>query len=177
MRNQHSDEERSIFKPFHHGRCVLPALAIAAFLAGCGEERREARPLFYASLEAASAEVDAPTAASLISGYRRNNGLGPVMVDADLQRRAAEAARAMAAADRPSSADSVKARLKAGGVTDPAVNLSAGYRTLAEAFSGWRDQPQNNRVMLDASATRLGIATAYAPQSKYKVYWALILAR
>jgi hypothetical protein len=30
--------------------------------------------------------------------------------------------------------------------------------------------------MLKVGVTRLGIATAYAPGSKYKVYWALILA-
>ena len=43
-------------------------------------------------------------------------------------------------------------------------------------FSGWRDSPQHNRVLLQKSATRIGIATAYAPGSKYKVYWALIVA-
>jgi hypothetical protein len=30
--------------------------------------------------------------------------------------------------------------------------------------------------MLLAPATRIGIAAAYAPKSKYRVYWALILA-
>ncbi len=47
---------------------------------------------------------------------------------------------------------------------------------MAEAFSGWRESPQHDRTMLAPSATRLGIATAYAPGSKYKVYWALIVA-
>ena len=40
------------------------------------------------------------------------------------------------------------------------ANLSAGYRRLAEAFSGWRDSPQHDRVMKDAKAKRMGIATA-----------------
>ena len=30
--------------------------------------------------------------------------------------------------------------------------------------------------MLNRSVTRMGIAAVYAPQSKYKVFWALILA-
>jgi hypothetical protein len=30
--------------------------------------------------------------------------------------------------------------------------------------------------MLNRGVTRIGIATAYAPASKYKVFWALILA-
>ena len=55
-------------------------------------------------------------------------------------------------------------------------NISAGYRTLAEAFSGWRDSPPHRANMLNASVTRMGIAAVYAPSSKYKVFWALILA-
>jgi uncharacterized protein YkwD len=31
-------------------------------------------------------------------------------------------------------------------------------------------------VMKTPKATRMGIATAYSPSSKYKVYWALIVA-
>ena len=57
-----------------------------------------------------------------------------------------------------------------------AENVGAGYRTLAEAFSGWRDSPSHNANMLLPDATKMGIATAYAPGSKYKVYWAFVLA-
>ena len=46
---------------------------------------------------------------------------------------------------------------------------------LAEAFSGWRDSPPHRANMLNRGVSRLGIATAYAPGSKYKVFWALIL--
>jgi len=47
---------------------------------------------------------------------------------------------------------------------------------LAQAFSGWRDSPPHRKNMLVPGATHIGIATAYAPGSKYKVFWALILA-
>ena len=57
-----------------------------------------------------------------------------------------------------------------------AENISAGYHTLAEAFSGWRDSPPHRKNMLLAGATRMGIAAVYAPDSKYKVFWSLILA-
>ncbi len=57
-----------------------------------------------------------------------------------------------------------------------AENIGAGYHTLAEAFSGWRDSPSHNKNMLLSGATKMGIATAYAPNSKYKVFWALVLA-
>jgi uncharacterized protein YkwD len=54
-------------------------------------------------------------------------------------------------------------------------NVGAGYHTLAEAFSGWRDSPPHRANMLNRSVTRMGIAAAYALASKYKVFWALIL--
>jgi uncharacterized protein YkwD len=70
------------------------------------------------------------------------------------------------------------ARLKASGydAKGAAENISAGYRTLAEAFSGWRDSPPHRANMLLKGATRMGIAAVYTPSSKYKVYWTLILA-
>ena len=42
-------------------------------------------------------------------------------------------------------------------------NISAGYHTLAEAFSGWRDSPPHRANMLNRGVTRLGIAAVYAP--------------
>jgi uncharacterized protein YkwD len=56
------------------------------------------------------------------------------------------------------------------------ANFSAGYRTFAEAFSGWRELKENNTHMLDSRATQVGLATAYVPGSKYQVFWALVVA-
>jgi uncharacterized protein YkwD len=69
-------------------------------------------------------------------------------------------------------------RLKASGydAKTAAENISAGYHTLAEAFSGWRDSSPHRANMLLAGASRMGIAAVYTPASKYKVYWSLILA-
>ena len=53
-------------------------------------------------------------------------------------------------------------------------NVSAGYHTLAEAFSGWRDLPPHKANMLKNGVTKLGIAASYAPNTKYKVFWTLI---
>ncbi|MGO4388453.1 CAP domain-containing protein [Microvirga sp. 2YAF29] len=153
----------------------LCALALAA----CQTEQRQARsqtPSFYASMAQRGAVVDGAMARDMIGAYRRNNGLGPLTIDPDLQALAEAEAQAMASADKPSSTDAVKARLSSAGFAAPGANLSAGYHTLAEAFSGWRESPQHNRVLLDRSATRIGIATAYTPNSKYKVYWALVVA-
>jgi uncharacterized protein YkwD len=133
-------------------------------------------PSFYRSLAQPDAEVDAATAAAMIGAYRRNNGVAPVALDPELQSIAQAEASAMAKSDRPASAEAVKGRLAEAGFARPGANLSAGYHTLAEAFSGWRDSPQHNRILLDPGARRMGIATAFAPASKYKVYWALVTA-
>lgn len=159
----------------HHALVGLTVLALAA----CQSEPRPAAnrtPSFYLSMASADAVVDAAAARDMIGAYRRNNSLGPLAIDPALQEAAEAEARAMAAADKPTSADSFKARLTAAGFKAPAANLSAGYHTVAEAFSGWRESPQHNRVLLDPRATRIGIATAYRSNSKYKVYWALVVA-
>src|SRR6266487_578944 len=69
-------------------------------------------------------------------------------------------------------------RIKASGFDAKfaAENVGAGYHTLAEAFSGWRDSPSHRVNMLLPGATRMGIAAVYTPGSKYKVFWSLILA-
>lgn len=155
---------------------ALAALGLA--LTGCTETPgpRTGQPSFYANLGNAGARVDVATARAMISAYRMNNGLAALTLDPALVQAAQAEADLMAAADRPSSADLAKARLASRGLGRTEVNLSAGYRTLAEAFSGWRDSPQHDRVMKTPGATRMGIATAYAPGSKYQVYWALVVA-
>jgi uncharacterized protein YkwD len=159
-------------------RLILFSLSVLA-LAACQSEKPRQQsqiPSFYVSMANAGAEVDAAMARDMIGAYRGNNGLKPLTLDPDLQAAAQAEADAMARADKPSSADAFKARLAASGFAQPAANLSAGYHTLAEAFSGWRESPQHNRVLLDPRATRIGIATAYTPNSKYKVYWVLAVA-
>ncbi|WP_332686626.1 CAP domain-containing protein [Bosea sp. (in: a-proteobacteria)] len=150
--------------------------ALALFnIAGCTEPVRT-QPAFYRDLGSPSARVDAEAARATISAYRLNAGLATLRLDPALMQAAEQEAAAMAAADKPAQADAVKARLARDGQPDADANLSAGYRRLAEAFSGWRDSPQHDRVMRAPKATRMGIASAYAPGSKYQVYWALIMA-
>lgn len=159
---------------------TCPALLAGALavigLSGCTEPARTGQPAFYQDLGSASARVDANEARAMISAYRMNHGLGALKLDPALVEAASQEASAMAAADKPAQAEAVKARLARGGQPGAEANLSAGYRRLAEAFSGWRDSPQHDRVMKTAGATRMGIATAYAQGSKYQVYWALIVA-
>jgi uncharacterized protein YkwD len=165
-------------------RRYLPLVALsglaAAALAGCADTEPSAQPSFYASMASASATVDAATAASMISGYRGNNSLGAVEVDPELMRMAMDQARVMAAKDKldHSAGRDFNSRLAVSGFDAKIAveNVGAGYHTLAEAFSGWRDSPSHRANMLKAGVNRMGIAAVYAPQSKYKVFWALIMA-
>jgi hypothetical protein len=61
----------------------LIAAAALALLCACSSERElpTGEPSFYRSMAASGAQVDAATAASMISGYRTNIGLTPVTVD------------------------------------------------------------------------------------------------
>jgi len=157
-------------------------LLLVAGLAACAGDHDEpaAEPSFYNSMASLDAKVDAAMAASMISGYRSNNGLSTVRVDPQLMKLAQAQAQAMAARDKLDQGvvRDLSARLRSSGYDAKvaAENVGAGYHTLAQAFSGWRDSPPHRKNMLLPDATHIGIATAYAPNSKYKVFWSLILA-
>jgi uncharacterized protein YkwD len=187
----------SRFRHFYHGivqpdggACMIRKLSLAcagaivvgaAALCGCsGNNVPDGQPSFYQDLAGPTASLDAGVAASMISGYRRNNGLGAVTLDPELMRLANEQATAMAARgtldhnlSTPFQERIRKSKFDASVAVE---NIGAGYHTLAEAFSGWRDSPPHRANMLNANVTRIGIAAVYSPKSKYKVFWALILA-
>ncbi len=161
---------------------MLRAVSFVAMLAlgACASEQiPSGQPSFYQNL-AQGGQLDPAAAASMISGYRQNNGLGPVTLDPDLTRMAEQQARAMASKDKldHNVAGSFKDRLRRSGYNARvgAENVGAGYHTLAEAFSGWRDSPPHKANMLLRGATKMGIAAVYVPNTKYKVFWALIMA-
>jgi uncharacterized protein YkwD len=155
-------------------------LALIAGLAGCADLPPPSQPTFYRSMAQADAQLDAPAAASMISGFRKNNGLDEVILDPELMKMAEAQARAMATSDKldHNVAGNFKDRLRKSGYRAKvgAENIGAGYHTLAEAFSGWRDSPQHRANMLLKGASAMGIAAVYVPNTKYKVFWALVLA-
>ena len=149
-------------------------------LGGCASDTPTEQPSMYFNMAEAGAKLDSQAAATMISLYRQNNGLGPVVVDPELVKIAEAQSQAMASRNKLDH--NVKAplpqRLSAAGypATLAVENVSAGYHTLAEAFSGWRDSPPHRANMLQNGVTKLGIAASYAPNTKYKVFWTLILA-
>lgn len=162
-------------------RRIVPLLMLLALAACAGDTYApKGEPTFYRNLAQPDAVLDDAAAASMISGYRANNGLGAVTLDPELTRLAAAQTAVMAKRDKLDHAAGKPfvQRLKASGydAKTAAENISAGYHTLAEAFSGWRDSPPHKANMLLKGATRMGIAAVFTPSSKYKVYWTLIVA-
>ncbi|MGQ4275386.1 CAP domain-containing protein [Terrihabitans sp. B22-R8] len=163
----------------------LGAIALAGLMiAACSTKapyQPPQEPSMYRSLVPAGAQVDGEATAEMVSGFRRNNGLGPVTLDPALTRIAEEHSRAMArrgqvshdAGDGPLDA---RARKQGYRYARIAENVAGGYHTLAEAFSGWRESAGHRKNMLMPSATRIGIAVAQAPGHKYKVFWTMVVA-
>jgi len=161
-------------------RRAAVAISIGLLLTACASEAPVEQPAMYLDMATPGARLDAAAAASMISQYRQNNGLGGVQVDPDLVRIAESQSQAMASQNKLDH--DVKAPLarRLNGAGYPAnlavENVSAGYHTMAEAFSGWRDSPPHKANMLKSGVTKMGIAASYAPNTKYKVFWTLILA-
>ena len=171
----------------HIGKILVPRLArglmvivLGGVLAGCAAPA--GKPGFYQALNRRGAQIDATSARDMLNAYRARNGLGPVALDPQLMRIAEAEVRAMAEANRVDHAigrgNRLKDRLKSAGYdfATAVENVSAGYYTFAEAFSGWRDSQQHRANMLRPDVGRMGIATQYRPGSKYKVFWSMILA-
>jgi uncharacterized protein YkwD len=167
--------------PARAARLLALGLA-AASLGGCLVADKDppaaGQPSFYHTMAQAGAQLDAAAAASMISGYRHNNGLGPVTLDPELMLLAQEHTRTMVERNRLDHNLGRPFRERIGGYNAGVAveNVSAGYHTLAEAFSGWRDSPPHRANMLNRGVNRMGIAAMYAPGSKYKVFWTLIMA-
>ena len=159
---------------------VAAVFLLTVLLAGCASEAPIEQPAMYADMAVPGARLDAQAAAVMISQYRQNNGLGTVVVDPELMKVAETQSQAMAAANKMDHDVRAPLAKRLTGAAYPATvaveNISAGYHTLAEAFSGWRDSPPHRANMLKGGVTKIGIAASYAPGTKYKVFWTMILA-
>ena len=158
-------------------------LLICGALGGCAGNNNPigGLPGFNDTLATSDAKLNVAAAQAVVSSYRANNGLGAVTIDPELMKLAEEQARAMAQRDkldhnvwRPFQQRIQQSSFDASVAVE---NIAAGYDTLAEAFSGWRASPGHRANMLNPGVTKMGIAAVYAPKSKYKVFWSLILAK
>jgi uncharacterized protein YkwD len=134
----------------------------------------------YASLAAQGAQVDAPGLQSIINGYRQNLGLPPLRLDPALTAFAGDQVRMVAGASSLAIPGGKKlaARLREAGITAGTAreNVSAGYYSISDAFSGWRGSKPNDETLRLPEGRRMGVATMPVPGSKYGVYWVLVVA-
>jgi uncharacterized protein YkwD len=153
-------------------------------LVGCADgPGTSTRPAFYTNLAQPGARLNEANARDMINGYRASQNVPQVKLNSSLNTLARSYAAALATNARTATSvrpdGRLKARLVSVGYNAADVNesVTAGYHTFAEAFSGWRDSGPHRKVMLMSNATEMGIAAAYAPNTKYKVYWVLIMAQ
>lgn len=156
----------------------------ALLLAACAEtslpvSHSTPSPVLYRNLEATTSQLDLQNAAGIISAYRKLKGLGPVVVDPALVLLAQNHATAQAKADKVGHSVGGAFRKRVRALEDrrgsSVENVSAGYRSFAQAFSGWRGSKAHNANLLNKKVTRMGIAKAVNPSSKFKVFWTLVM--
>jgi uncharacterized protein YkwD len=128
-------------------------------------------------IAASKVHVDPIDAASLISQYRKDHGLCAVTPDPALQKLAQAQADAMAAHNLLTHDvdGTLTQRFDAAQLSQAAAveNVSAGYFSFAHVMNGWEQSPPHRANLLAPSTRRLGIATAFAPGTRYEVFWAL----
>src|SRR5437899_4465663 len=116
--------------------------------------------------------------AEMISRYRREHGLSAVKTDPQLTAVAERQAKAMAASGimDHSVAGSFSSRISAVNANRAAENIAAGTKTWADTFRVWQNSPGHNANLLQARADSVGVAVARNEQTRYKIFWAMVIA-
>ena len=55
-------------------------------------------------------------------------------------------------------------------------NIAAGTKTWTETFRGWQNSPGHNANLLQSQADSVGVAMARNDQTRYKTFWAMVIA-
>ncbi len=167
-----------------HARAIavsLGAVVFSSLLAGCtsaldvtGGVAEQAR------LEVAETRIEPARAAAMINAFRARNGLGPIRVNSLLNGLATSQARAMARANQMSHGvgGSFRRRLSASGydARTAGENIAAGQKNFAAVLAAWQNSPPHRHTLLLRDAKEMGIGIAYAPGTRYKTFWALVVA-
>jgi len=133
--------------------------------------------LIVMTLSVASARAENITA--MISQYRREHGLPAVKTDSKLTAVAERQAQAMAKSGvMDHDVDgSFASRLSGANVVTGAENIAAGTTTWADTLRMWKESAGHNKNLLMPGADLLGVAVARNENTRYKVYWAMVIGR
>src|SRR5215475_5924137 len=116
--------------------------------------------------------------ADTISRYRQEHGLSAVKTDPQLTAIAERQAQAMAASGimDHSVAGSFSSRISGLHLGIAAENIATGSKTWPETFRMWQNSSGHNANLLLARADSVGVAVARNEQTRYKTFWALVIA-
>ena len=123
--------------------------------------------------------LNAEQTRELINGYRKQNGLKPVTLNAELTAAAKAHARDLAKWDRISHYGSDGSnpwdRVKRAGYNArvAAENVGTGQASIDEVFKGWKESPGHNKNLLMADVEHIGIALVQEPKTEFKTFWVL----
>jgi len=126
-------------------------------------------------------KLDLEAARELINQYRKQNGLKPLKLNAELSNAAKNHSRDLAKWDRISHFGSDGSnpwdRVKRSGYNArlAAENVGTGQTTIEEVFKGWKESPGHNKNLLLADAEHMGIALVQDPKTEFKTFWTLVL--
>jgi len=104
--------------------------------------------------------------------------LSSVKTDPQLTAVAERQAKAMAASGimDHSVAGSFGSRISSVNANRAAENIAAGTKTWADTFRMWQNSPGHNANLLQARADSVGVAVARNDQTRYKYFWAMVIA-
>jgi uncharacterized protein YkwD len=151
---------------------LLPAIILASAVSGCGSYL----PLLSTPTTMSASVSEARAAATIISKYRAENGLGPVSLDERLNQAAEHQARAVAATGILSHGEFTSRMAQYGIRGYRAENLAAGSDSVADVIARWKASPSHNQNMLLPQVSRVGLARVETPGSGWGRYWALVLS-
>lgn len=126
-------------------------------------------------------QLDAEMARDIINSYRKQNGLKPLKLNAELTEAAKNHSRDLSKWDRISHYGSdgsnpwdrvkrtgYKARLTA-------ENVGTGQIDFNEVMRGWKDSPGHNKNLLMTDAEHMGVALVQDPKTEFKSFWTLVI--
>lgn len=125
--------------------------------------------------------LSAEIARDLINQYRKENGLKPLVLNADLTNAAKDHSRDLAKWDRISHYGSDGSnpwdRVKRAGYKArvAAENVGTGQVTFNEVLKGWKESPGHNKNLLMRDVEHMGIALVQDPKTEFKSFWTLVL--
>lgn len=126
-------------------------------------------------------QLNAEMARDIINAYRKEKGLKPLKLNAELTEAAKGHSRDLAKWDRISHYGSdgsnpwdrvkrvgYKARLAA-------ENVGTGQINFEEVIKGWKESPGHNKNLLLTDADHMGIALVQDDKTEFKSFWTLVL--